>query len=129
MKVIFVIIIFGIGSFLVNDDLKESMQRGKKLYNVYCMACHMTNGDGMAGAFPPLAGSDYLMEDKKRSIKQILYGYSGPMVVNGITYNGNMDPFESLEDQQIADILNYIRNSWGNSSKIITAKQVKAERK
>lgn len=128
MKAILVILSFGIGAFLVNDDLKKSMLRGKKLYSVYCLACHMADGDGMAGAFPPLAGSDYLMEDVDRSIRQVLYGYIGPMVVNGITYNGEMTPFEGLEDQEIADILNYVRNSWGNSSKIIKAKQVKAER-
>src|SRR5687768_10521933 len=66
-------------------DLKASVERGKEVYNNQCITCHMEKGEGIEGAFPPLAKSDYLMADKKRAIKQILEGASGEMVVNGVT--------------------------------------------
>jgi nitrite reductase (NO-forming) len=68
-------------------DLKASIERGKEVYDVNCITCHMEKGEGMEGVFPPLAKADYLMGDKARSIKQILKGASGEMTVNGKTYN------------------------------------------
>lgn len=129
MKSLIILFGFCFLGYLLDNDLQASMERGKKLYTTYCTACHMADGTGMAGAFPPLAKSDYLMEDTKRAIRQLLYGASGPMVVNGITYNGVMTPFEGLDNREIADILNYIRNSWGNKAKkMIKPSQVKAAR-
>jgi len=89
----------------------------------------MANGKGVKGVFPPLANSDYLMSDLNRSIKQILYGAKGKMVVNGVEYNGNMVGFEALSNQEVADVLNYIRNSWGNEGKMVSASQVEKARK
>ena len=104
--------------------LKESMVRGEKLYATNCQSCHMANGKGVANAFPPLAKSDYLMEDKIRSIKQVLYGAQGKMVVNGKTYNGQMMAYDMLSNQEIADVLNYIRNTWGNNGEIVKPSEV-----
>ena len=87
----------------------------------------MEKGEGMEGAFPPLAKSDYLMADKARSVKQILKGVSGEMTVNGTTYNGDM-PAIDLTDEQVSDVLNYVRNSWGNKGTAVTPSEVKAQR-
>ena len=109
-------------------DLKASIERGKEVYNTNCITCHMEKGEGLEGAFPPLAKSDYLMADKNRSIKQILEGASGEMTVNGKTYNGEM-PAIDLTDEQVSDVLNYVRNSWGNKGAAVTPGEVKAQQK
>ena len=108
-------------------DLNASIARGKDVYAVQCMSCHMENGEGVADVFPPLAKADYLMADKKRSIQQTLYGVSGEIKVNGIVYNGDMPPIE-LTDVEASDVLNYIRNSWGNKGEAIRPEDVKAAR-
>lgn len=108
-------------------DLKSSIANGKDIYTTYCMSCHMEAGEGIEDVYPPLAKSDYLMADKNRSIKQILYGASGPMKVNGKTYNGEMTGFD-LNDQEVADLANYIRNSFGNKGAAVMTEEVKALR-
>lgn len=115
-------------SFNQKFDLKASIVRGKEVYTTQCMTCHMEQGEGIEGAFPPLAKSDYLMADKKRSITQILHGLSGEIKVNGATYNGEMAAIE-LTDQELSDVLNYVRNSWGNKGDAVTPEEVKALRK
>ncbi len=110
-------------AFRNNDPLEESIQRGKTIYASYCLTCHQPNGAGITGVFPPLAKSDYLMADKKRSIRQVLYGVEGEMVVNGIKYNTPMTGF-ALSNQEAADVLNYVRNSWGNEGEIVTPEEV-----
>ena len=108
-------------------DLKASIERGKEVYNIHCITCHMENGEGLEGAFPPVAKADYLMADKPRSIKQILKGATGEMTVNGKTYSGEM-PAVDLTDEQVSDVLNYVRNSWGNKGGAVTPAEVKAQR-
>ena len=109
------------------DPLEESKKRGKKVYETNCQACHMATGEGIASVFPPLAKSDYLMKDKVRSIKQVIYGAQGEMTVNGVAYDGSM-PAQGLNDQQVADVLNYIRNSWGNKGEIVLEEEIKIVR-
>jgi nitrite reductase (NO-forming) len=109
-------------------DLKASMARGKEIYIASCISCHMDEGQGLEGLYPPLAKADYLMADKKRSIQQVLYGATGEMKVNGKTYNMEMTAFE-LKDDEVSDVLNYIRNSFGNKGAAITTEEVKAARK
>jgi mono/diheme cytochrome c family protein len=99
-----------------NADLKSSMARGQEVYASYCITCHMENGEGIEGVYPPLAKSDYLMADKKRSIVQVMNGVSGEMKVNGVIYNGEMTSF-GLSDEEVSDVVNYIRNSFGNKDK------------
>ena len=77
----------------------------------------------MSGAFPPLAKSDYLMADVDRSIKIVIEGLSEEIEVNGQKYNGAMQP-SGLDDKDIADVLNYVRNSWGNKGDIVTEAMV-----
>lgn len=113
-------------SLLKNDELSESMARGKDVYNDFCIVCHKPNGTGTEKIFPPLAKSDYLKQNREESIRSIKYGQKGKIKVNGIEYNGNM-PLPGLTDEEIADVANYIFNSWGNKSdKIVTIKEVKS---
>ena len=109
-------------------DLKASVARGKEVYISYCISCHMEQGEGIESVYPPLAKSDYLMADKKRSIQQLLNGVNGPIKVKGITYNSEMSGFD-LSDQEASDVLNYIRNSFGNKGEAVRPEEVKALRK
>ena len=115
-------------SFDQKFDLKASITRGKEVYTTQCITCHLEQGEGIEGTFPPLAKSDYLMADKKRSIQQIIHGASGEIKVNGVTYNAEMPAIE-LSDEEVSDVLNYVRNSWGNKGDAITPADVKALRK
>ncbi len=109
-------------------DLAASSERGKEIYLRNCVSCHMDQGEGLEGIFPPLASSDYLLADKKRAIKQSLYGVSGEMTVNGKQYNGEMNGFD-ITDEEMSDLMNYIFNSFGNTGGVITPEDVKAVRK
>jgi mono/diheme cytochrome c family protein len=109
-------------------DLKASIERGKEVYTAQCLSCHMENGEGMEDVYPPLAKSDYLMKDKKRSIDQILHGVSGEIKVNGKTYNGEMLPLD-LTDEEVSDVLNFVRNMWGNKGTAIVPAEVRSSRK
>ena len=106
-------------------DLKASIKRGKEVYIDQCVTCHSEEGEGLEGVYPPLAKADYLMADSVRSIKQTLYGAKGEMIVNGKTYNKEMKGID-LTNEQASDVLNYIRNSWGNEGAAITPDQVEA---
>ena len=115
-------------SFKIQDaNLKKSMDAGKDVYNSVCLACHLSEGQGIKSVFPPLAKSDYLMEDLDRSIEQLIKGSSGEIEVNGVKYNGAM-PATGLDDKDIADVLNYIRNSWGNEGDFVSEDKVKKVR-
>lgn len=105
-------------------DLKASIARGKGVYESYCITCHMEQGEGLESVFPPLAKSDYLMADKKRSIVITLKGQTGEIKVNGVTYNGEMTSFD-LSDQEVSDVLNYVRNSFGNKGEAVKPEEVK----
>jgi mono/diheme cytochrome c family protein len=109
-------------------DLAASSERGKEIYLRNCVSCHMDQGEGLEGIFPPLAKSDYMLADKKRAIKQTLYGISGEMTVNGVKYNGEMNGFD-ITDEEMSDLMNYIYNSFGNKGGVITPADVKAVRK
>ena len=100
------------------------MEKGKRVYTQLCFACHQPEGQGLPGVFPPLAKSDYLMADKARAITALIKGLSGPITVNGQTYNGVMPP-SMLNDDQIAHVLTYVRNSFGNTGDIVTVEEVK----
>jgi glucose/arabinose dehydrogenase/mono/diheme cytochrome c family protein len=103
------------------------LQRGQQLYQQHCLICHQANGQGAPGVFPPLAKADYLMADKRRSIRILCEGIQQAITVNGQRYNNAMPPMP-LNDQQAADVLTYVRNTWGNSGKAVTAEEVKEVR-
>jgi mono/diheme cytochrome c family protein len=104
------------------------LQAGEKAYQSACLACHQADGKGLPGAFPPLAGSDYLKADKHRAIKNVMQGLTGPVVVNGVTFNSVMPPMSQLSDAEIADALTYAMNSWGNAFGVVSATEVAAVR-
>lgn len=112
-----------------NKDLEDSKKRGSDIYQDFCITCHMGNGEGLIGTFPPLAKSDYLMNNRAKSIKSIKYGLQGEIVVNGTKYNNAMASL-GLTDEEIADVMNYITNSWGNkNNKMVTEKEVSEVKK
>lgn len=96
-----------------SPELTQSISRGEEIYMDLCITCHMADGKGVPKAFPPLAKSDYLEKKQLESIKSIKYGQKGEIVVNGVTYNSVMAPL-GLEDDEVADVMNYINNAWGN---------------
>lgn len=107
-------------------QMQESIKRGKLVYEDFCVTCHLPNGEGIKGVFPPLANSDYLIKNREGSIRAIKYGQSGEIIVNGVIYNNTMAPM-GLTDDEIADVMNYINNTWGNSSKkMVTKEEVSA---
>ena len=97
-----------------SQNITESIKRGKEVYALFCQSCHMEDGKGTPGINPPLAKADYLKRSEKTLIGIILNGQSGEVIVNGKNYNTIMPAQDYLSDQQIADVMNYIRNSWGN---------------
>lgn len=109
-------------SFEQRFDLKASIQRGKPIYETNCIACHMAEGTGLEGVYPPLVKPNNLA-DRIRVIKVIVQGMRGPVKVNNVEYNGEM-PGISLTDEQVADVANYILNSWGNKAPAILPSQV-----
>jgi nitrite reductase (NO-forming) len=110
------------------NDPSARLVAGGTLYKTYCMGCHQAEGQGMQGTFPPLAKSDYLMTDKSRAVETIVNGLTGAIEVNGQRYNGVMPPMGHLKDDQIADILSYVRHSWGNDGDVVSAAEVAAVR-
>jgi nitrite reductase (NO-forming) len=110
---------------LAANSVEQSIKMGKIAFAASCVACHQADGKGIPGAFPPLAGSDFLNKDMKRAIDLVKGGLSGPIVVNNEKYDGVM-PSLGLSDEDVANILTYVYSSWGNSKKIVTLKDVKA---
>ena len=113
----------------LNPALREKCARGKQVYMQTCFVCHQPNGLGVGNQIPPLAKSDVLMSDKLGAVRGVLQGRSGQLTVNGKRYNGTMIPFPNLSDEQIADVVTYIRNSWGNSGDAVAASEVSKLRK
>ncbi|HET9064881.1 MAG TPA: cytochrome c [Gemmatimonadales bacterium] len=98
---------------------------GATEYAQTCSVCHQTNGEGMTGVYPPLAGSDIaILPSPDRMIAIVLKGLNGPVTVKGEKYDGTMAPWESLSDEQIAAITTYERSSWGNTSSAVTPEMV-----
>jgi nitrite reductase (NO-forming) len=109
--------------------LEQQVKAGETLFNGTCSVCHQNNGAGVANVFPPLAKSDFLAADAKRTIGVVLNGLSGPVTVNGQNYNSVMPPMSQLNDDEVANILTYALNNWGNPGGRVTARGVAAVRK
>jgi len=105
----------------------DRIKMGEGIYNTNCAACHQTTGAGVPQAFPPLAKSDYLSGSTAPAIKAVTGGLQGKLVVNGNEYNGVM-PSWSLNDEEVANVLTYIYNSWGNGGDEVTPEDVKKHR-
>jgi glucose/arabinose dehydrogenase len=109
----------------VADNLeKDLVVGGEKIFTVYCAACHQNDGKGASGRFPPLAGTDWVTGDKKRLIGILLNGLEGSIVVNGETYINAMPQHGFLSDREIANVLTYIRQSFGNAASDVSQEEV-----
>lgn len=107
----------------------DPMVTGRRVYAANCQQCHQVDGAGVPGAFPPLAGADWVNETRVRPTAILLHGLVGPIEVNGNTYNGNMPAFGSLlSDRDIGAVLTYVRASFGNQAEAITTEHVAAIR-
>ena len=107
--------------------LQQSAERGKEVYSELCVTCHMANGKGVPGAFPPLNPSDWLTEKRTESIHAVKYGLKGKIVVNGQEYNNVMLPL-GLDDEEVADVMNYTIQTW-NEGEMVTVEEVAAVKK
>jgi len=107
---------------------QQQIDAGSILYKGTCSVCHQESGEGLANVFPPLAGADFLKADLPRAIGIVLNGLTGPITVNGTAYDSVMPPMSQLNDDEIANILTYVTNSWGNSADAISSGQVKQAR-
>jgi len=103
---------------------EQKIDAGRVLYNGTCSVCHQQDGEGLAGVFPPLANSDYLMADTRRAVEIVLNGLVGPVTVNGSPFNSVMPPMSQLNDDEIANILTFALNSWGNQGDAISSDDV-----
>ena len=111
------------------NELEESIARGEGVYNDFCVSCHLPSGIGVDTIFPPLAASDYLLNERMKSIRAVKYGQQGKIIVNGKSYNTTMAPM-GLENDEVADVMNYVMNSWGNAQdKMVTPEEVAAVEK
>jgi mono/diheme cytochrome c family protein len=106
----------------------EQMKRGAAVYARTCIACHQPTGLGLPPVFPPLANAPIVAGNPELPVKFILQGLMGPITVNGMTYNSMMPPVAGVSDADIADVLTYVRQSFGNKANPVTADQVKAVR-
>lgn len=110
-------------------DLQKSIIAGKEIYTDFCIQCHLSNGKGDGKNFPPLDGSNWLKDKTAETIHAIKFGQSGEIIVNKKKINNTM-PEMGLSNQEVVDVMNYIRNSWSNKNpKMITLKQVEVIKK
>ena len=109
-------------SLFKKKPLQESLLDGQEIYKDFCAQCHLEDGKGVKGIYPPLAKSDFL-KDINKTISSIKYGLKGPITVNGEKYNSIMVS-QGLDDEEISDVVNYILNSWGNSTKQLITEEI-----
>jgi mono/diheme cytochrome c family protein len=106
-------------------SLSASIANGKKVYLANCLSCHMADGGGFQHMNPPLIKTTYVLGDKATLIKIVLNGFKEDVEINGQTYTNNMVPHATMTDKDIADVLTYVRKSFGNKASAVTAAQVK----
>jgi mono/diheme cytochrome c family protein len=103
----------------------DPIARGRRVYTNNCQVCHMQTGTGVPGVYPPLAGADWVGKSPEILVRLVLNGLVGEIVVNGNTYNAAMNAFgQQLSDREIAEVLSYIRNTWGNEYPIVEEAEV-----
>lgn len=107
----------------------DSLKTGQPEYVKYCLTCHQQDGNGVRGQFPPLAGNELITGPIDSLVRIVLFGLEGPVTVKGQEYNQVMPAQDYLTDQQIADVLTYIRSSWGNNAQAVKPEDVAATRK
>lgn len=101
-----------------------SIARGQIVYTNVCLACHMADGGGVPNMNPPLINTPYVLGNKAALIKIVLHGFKDDVEINGKTYSNTMGPHDNLNDRQIADVLTYVRHSFGNKASTVKATEV-----
>src|SRR5476651_2494272 len=109
-------------------SLSASIAAGQKVYTLYCVTCHQMDGGGVQNMNPPLIKTTYVLGDKGKMIKIVLNGFADNVEINGNTYSNTMPSLSILKDQEIADVLTYVRNSFGNKASAVKAADVKKAR-
>lgn len=104
--------------------INERLSNGEQLYVKNCAVCHQTNAKGLTGAFPPLAESDFIIDDPMKAVSVVINGLTGPVTVNGVEYNSVMPNLAYLSDEEIADVVTYVLNSFGNKGGEVLPEQV-----
>ncbi len=102
----------------------EPYKQGRKLYELHCQNCHQKDGNALMALIPPLAGSDYLIEHQEDLPCNIRHGMKHPIIVNGMPYEGEMPANKILTETQIANVINYINNAWGNKGPYVSYEDV-----
>ena len=128
MKAKLIIIMAGLllcGLLVSNCENRKRFWQGEILYNNFCANCHMDDGSGLRGLIPPLANADYVQADPLRMACIIRYGMKGEVVVNDTTYNQEMAGIPKLSDFEIANVINYINQAWGNDYGYVRFEDVK----
>lgn len=110
------------------SSLKSQITNGKKVYQKNCLTCHQVNGGGVPKMNPPLINAAFVKGDKKKLIQWVLLGSVEKVPIDGKYYSNNMPPQATLADQDIADVLTYIRNNFKNKATAITVADVKNTR-
>ncbi|MEP7319579.1 MAG: cytochrome c [Panacibacter sp.] len=113
---------------VAQTNIKASIDRGKIVYETYCLTCHQDDGGGVPKLNPPLIKTSYVSGDKKKLIKWVLQGTTEKIAIDGKFYSNNMAPQNYLKDEEIADVLTYIRNNFNNKGTAVTPAEVKAVR-
>ncbi len=131
MKKSLVVLLIAVTAFAFSfqqQDIKASVKRGKKVYESTCLACHQPDGEGVPSMNPPLIKTKNVLGDKSKLIRIILVGLDEEIKINGEVYNNPMPSQPHLKDQEVADVLTYVRNSFGNKASMVTIAEVKAVR-
>jgi len=130
-SVIWLIAAVSVMIFSVSDMNAQDVANGKKVYEGYCKTCHQANGQGMPKIYPPLAKSDYIKANSVETlIREVVFGLSGKVKVNGKEYNGVMTPLpKKYTDKDVADVMTYVFTNFGNSKGKVTPAQVAAAKK
>ena len=122
-----VVLVLSYAGAFAQKASKQSIEKGKLVYEQYCLTCHQVDGSGVPNLNPPLIKTAFVAGDKKKLISIVLKGLND-VEVNGETYSNPMPPFDFMSDEEIANVLTYVRNSFTNKGSAVTAAEVKASR-
>ncbi len=124
----FLFLVLFVSLSFTDKNITQNNEPGKETYETFCIACHQADGKGQPGVNPPLVGSDWVKGDKTRLIKTVLQGLNEPIQVDGIKYTNAMPAHDFLEDADLAQLLTYVRNKFGELPDSVTIDEVKKVR-
>ncbi len=122
--VLLIAALFGIKALM--DGNQSDFEAGQQVYEVYCINCHMEQGEGLRGLYPPVASSDYVADHGVEMACGIVHGYQDSMLVNGVMYRQAMPGVEVLSDYEVTQVINYIKTAWGPQGELVEFEEVRA---